>query len=194
MPFLLGSAPAKIFALHRVSLSQWSSTSKQNFVWTHLSTLFKESLKSTDEEYSYQSQTQVATESEKYHLIFWVCMRRRDLEWDVKTIHASTPQTLNLILVESDALANTYFHHGFSLILNWKYLSFCQVFQYFISRVRQKLHIVLCMSPVGEAFRSRCRMFPSLVNCCTIDWFVQVSDNTTYLFEKLDLLDFDFFY
>lgn len=49
-----------------------------------------------------------------------------------------------------------------------------QVFQYFISRVRAKLHIVLCMSPVGDAFRSRCRMFPSLVNCCTIDWFVQV--------------------
>ncbi|KAM9330540.1 dynein axonemal heavy chain 6 [Gastrophryne carolinensis] len=48
-----------------------------------------------------------------------------------------------------------------------------EVFQYFINRVRQKLHIVLCMSPVGEAFRARCRMFPSLVNCCTIDWFVQ---------------------
>uniref|UniRef100_A0A803U0S0 Dynein axonemal heavy chain 6 n=1 Tax=Anolis carolinensis TaxID=28377 RepID=A0A803U0S0_ANOCA len=47
------------------------------------------------------------------------------------------------------------------------------VFQYFINRVRQKLHIVLCMSPVGDAFRARCRMFPSLVNCCTIDWFVQ---------------------
>ncbi|KAK6493365.1 dynein heavy chain 6 [Huso huso] len=48
-----------------------------------------------------------------------------------------------------------------------------EVFQYFISRVREKLHIVLCMSPVGDAFRARCRMFPSLVNCCTIDWFVQ---------------------
>ncbi|KAM7079135.1 dynein axonemal heavy chain 6 [Molossus nigricans] len=48
-----------------------------------------------------------------------------------------------------------------------------EVFQYFINRIRQKLHIVLCMSPVGEAFRSRCRMFPSLVNCCTIDWFVE---------------------
>ncbi|XP_055488365.1 LOW QUALITY PROTEIN: dynein axonemal heavy chain 6-like [Leucoraja erinacea] len=48
-----------------------------------------------------------------------------------------------------------------------------EVFQYFIKRVRQKLHIVICMSPVGDAFRSRCRMFPSLVNCCTIDWFVQ---------------------
>ncbi len=26
-------------------------------------------------------------------------------------------------------------------------------------------------SPIGEAFRSRLRMFPALVNCCTIDWF-----------------------
>ncbi|CAF4438120.1 unnamed protein product [Adineta steineri] len=27
------------------------------------------------------------------------------------------------------------------------------------------------MSPVGSSFRTRCRMFPSLVNCCTLDWF-----------------------
>jgi dynein heavy chain len=27
------------------------------------------------------------------------------------------------------------------------------------------------MSPVSESFRKRLRMFPSLVNCCTIDWF-----------------------
>ncbi|KAK9882722.1 hypothetical protein WA026_022773 [Henosepilachna vigintioctopunctata] len=31
--------------------------------------------------------------------------------------------------------------------------------------------MVICMSPVGDAFRRRCRMFPSLVNNCTIDWF-----------------------
>uniref|UniRef100_A0A1B6CU24 AAA+ ATPase domain-containing protein n=1 Tax=Clastoptera arizonana TaxID=38151 RepID=A0A1B6CU24_9HEMI len=46
------------------------------------------------------------------------------------------------------------------------------IFDYFISRVRTKLHLVICMSPVGDAFRRRCRMFPSLVNCCAIDWFV----------------------
>ncbi|XP_055873384.1 dynein axonemal heavy chain 6-like isoform X2 [Biomphalaria glabrata] len=47
------------------------------------------------------------------------------------------------------------------------------IYDFCISRVRNNLHIVLCMSPVGSAFRSRCRMFPSLVNCCTIDWFVE---------------------
>lgn len=27
------------------------------------------------------------------------------------------------------------------------------------------------MSPVGDALRIRCRKFPALVDCCTIDWF-----------------------
>lgn len=33
------------------------------------------------------------------------------------------------------------------------------------------------MSPIGEAFRVRCRMFPSLINCCTIDWWVFIFNN-----------------
>jgi dynein heavy chain len=41
----------------------------------------------------------------------------------------------------------------------------------FLDRVRAFLHIALCMSPVGDALRVRCRKFPSLVNCCTLDWF-----------------------
>jgi len=41
----------------------------------------------------------------------------------------------------------------------------------FIKRSRENLHIVLCMSPVGDALRIRCRQFPSLINCTTIDWF-----------------------
>ena len=31
-------------------------------------------------------------------------------------------------------------------------------------------------SPIGEIFRSRLRQFPSLVNCCTIDWFSEWPD------------------
>ena len=45
------------------------------------------------------------------------------------------------------------------------------IFSQYISRVRQNTHIVFCMSPLGDDFRRRLRMFPSLVNCCTIDWF-----------------------
>ena len=31
-------------------------------------------------------------------------------------------------------------------------------------------------SPIGEVFRSRLRQFPSLVTCCTIDWFSEWPD------------------
>uniref|UniRef100_A0A3Q3E168 Dynein, axonemal, heavy chain 1 n=1 Tax=Labrus bergylta TaxID=56723 RepID=A0A3Q3E168_9LABR len=41
----------------------------------------------------------------------------------------------------------------------------------YIRRVRTNIHTVLCMSPIGEVFRARLRQFPSLVTCCTIDWF-----------------------
>lgn len=33
--------------------------------------------------------------------------------------------------------------------------------------------MIIAMSPLGEIFRSRIRKFPSLVNCCTIDWFTE---------------------
>ncbi|KXS09529.1 hypothetical protein M427DRAFT_128896 [Gonapodya prolifera JEL478] len=45
------------------------------------------------------------------------------------------------------------------------------IYQFFINRVKDNLHIVFATSPVGDMFRNRCRMFPSLVNCSTIDWF-----------------------
>lgn len=45
------------------------------------------------------------------------------------------------------------------------------MYNYFTEKVRKHLHVVLAMSPIGDAFRNRLRMFPSLINCCTIDWF-----------------------
>ncbi|ELK04803.1 Dynein heavy chain 7, axonemal [Pteropus alecto] len=45
------------------------------------------------------------------------------------------------------------------------------LFNMFIDRCRNQLHVVLAMSPIGDAFRNRLRKFPSLINCCTIDWF-----------------------
>ena len=46
-----------------------------------------------------------------------------------------------------------------------------QMWKFFIERVRNKLHIVLAMSPVGESLRQRCMFYPALVNCTNIDWF-----------------------
>ena len=46
----------------------------------------------------------------------------------------------------------------------------------YLNRVRSNIHIIMAMSPVGEIFVTRLRMFPSLVNCCTIDWFTEWPD------------------
>jgi dynein heavy chain len=45
------------------------------------------------------------------------------------------------------------------------------LWSFFVETVRENLHTILCMSPVGEALRVRTRKFPSMVNCCTLDWF-----------------------
>ena len=47
-----------------------------------------------------------------------------------------------------------------------------------VSLVRENLHIVVCM-PNWCRIPHRCRMFPSLVNCCTIDWFNVNEDDCT---------------
>uniref|UniRef100_A0A8C8G323 AAA+ ATPase domain-containing protein n=1 Tax=Oncorhynchus tshawytscha TaxID=74940 RepID=A0A8C8G323_ONCTS len=46
------------------------------------------------------------------------------------------------------------------------------VWQYFVNKSANNLHIVLGMSPVGDTLRTRCRNFPGLVNNTGIDWFL----------------------
>ncbi|KAG2383359.1 hypothetical protein C9374_004696 [Naegleria lovaniensis] len=55
-----------------------------------------------------------------------------------------------------------------------------ELYNYFVDRCKECLHIVLCMSPVGDSLRNYLRMFPSLVNCCNIDWFSSWPDQALH--------------
>jgi dynein heavy chain len=66
-----------------------------------------------------------------------------------------------------------------------------QLFSYFIERCIKKLHIVLCFSPIGDAFRNNVRNFPSLVNCTTIDWFSEWPSDALDSVAKRSLADID---
>jgi len=63
------------------------------------------------------------------------------------------------------------------------------IFAQYIQQVREHFHVVLCMSPIGAAFRNRCRQFPSLVNCCTIDWFNAWPDDALFSVARSFLSD-----
>jgi dynein heavy chain len=63
------------------------------------------------------------------------------------------------------------------------------VMEYYISQIRAHLHCCMCFSPVGEAFKSRARKFPALVNCTVIDWFQPWPEEALYNVGKKFLAD-----
>ena len=64
--------------------------------------------------------------------------------------------------------------------------------KFFVERVKTNLHLCLAFSPVGEMLRIRMRLFPSLVNCCTIDWLNPWPDDALLSVSKIFLSDMDF--
>ncbi|KAK3083644.1 hypothetical protein FSP39_000711 [Pinctada imbricata] len=54
------------------------------------------------------------------------------------------------------------------------------VWQYFVTKCANNLHVVLAMSPVGDALRTRCRNFPGMVNNANIDWFFPWPEQALY--------------
>ncbi|GLE01654.1 hypothetical protein PINS_up010488 [Pythium insidiosum] len=100
---------------------------------------------------------------------------------DVQIVHEAMLEDINNVLNSGD-VPNLYAPEDLDQISNHcrpicvkkriaptKLNTFAQ----YVLLVRQNLHLVLCMSPLGSSFRDRIRMFPSLVNCCTIDWFAE---------------------
>jgi dynein heavy chain len=61
------------------------------------------------------------------------------------------------------------------------------IFAAYLTRVKKNVHVILAFSPVGDSFRNRLRMFPSLVNCCTIDWFHEWPAEALYSVAKQQL-------
>jgi dynein heavy chain len=57
-----------------------------------------------------------------------------------------------------------------------------ELFNFFCSEVRRFLHVVLVFSPIGDAFRTRLRKFPSLVTNTTIDWCALVLCHSSLCF------------
>ncbi|KAK2956118.1 putative Dynein axonemal heavy chain 5 [Blattamonas nauphoetae] len=51
------------------------------------------------------------------------------------------------------------------------------VYNFFADRCQQHIRIIVAMSPLGESFRNRLRMFPSLINCTTVDVFEEWSQD-----------------
>jgi len=65
------------------------------------------------------------------------------------------------------------------------------MFQAYLNRVKSNIHLVLAMSPLSDVFRARLVKFPSLVNCCTIDWFTNWPSEALINVGKGSLLDAD---
>jgi dynein heavy chain len=67
-----------------------------------------------------------------------------------------------------------------------------QLFDFFLEKVRKNLHLALCFSPVGDAFRFRARKFPGIINCTSMDWFQEwprnaLIDVSTRFLEDVEL-------
>lgn len=107
---------------------------------------------------------------------------------DAQVVHESFLEDINNIL-NSGEVPNLFDGEQIEAIVNkvrplaraaGKVETRDNIFNHFVQLVRENLHVVLAFSPIGDAFRARCRQYPSLVNCCTIDWYNEWPEEALY--------------
>lgn len=65
----------------------------------------------------------------------------------------------------------SYIHTYLHKEINIRYILLRDaVWGYFLSVCLENIHVVLSMSPSGDALRNRCRSFPGLIGSTYIDW------------------------
>ena len=65
------------------------------------------------------------------------------------------------------------------------------IFTQYLVRVKRNIHMIIAMSPLGDLFTNRLRMFPSVINCCTIDWFTEWPEEALIGVGKGQLVDYE---
>lgn len=51
---------------------------------------------------------------------------------------------------------------------------------YFFGNVKDYMHLSICFSPIGQAFKDYCKQYPALINNTTIDWFMPWPEEALY--------------
>ena len=108
---------------------------------------------------------------------------------EIPNLYQETEEIGNILDLMKDANKNNP---------NYKNYSDSEIMLDFIQKAKTNLHLVLTMSPIGEDFKRRLRMFPSLVNCCAIDWFLPwpkeaLQSVAEYFLNQMDLDERDGF-
>ena len=63
------------------------------------------------------------------------------------------------------------------------------MYKAFIARARRNIRVVCAFSPASDSFRAKCKQFPALVNCCTIDWYAPWPEAALTEVAKAELFD-----
>jgi dynein heavy chain len=51
---------------------------------------------------------------------------------------------------------------------------------FFFGNIKDNMHLSICFSPIGQAFKDYCKQYPALINNTTIDWFMSWPEEALY--------------